>query len=68
MKEKFKELTEKYPSLSSAMIFSKLVKGRKMQRSEITKWFGKLVDKEDYDKMDKNELRLFYYKLSNGLK
>jgi hypothetical protein len=68
MKEKFKELQEKYPNISSAMVFSKLVKDRKMPRSEIAKWFKKLVNPDDYDEMDKKELRVFYYKLSNGLK
>ncbi len=67
MKDKFKELSDKYPNLSSAMVFSKLVKDRKMPRSEIAKWFNKLVLPDDYDQMDKKELRVFYYKLSNGL-
>jgi len=67
MKEKFKELQDKHPNLSSAMVFSKLVKGRKMPRSEIGKWFNKLVSPDDYNKMDKTELRVFYWKLSNGL-
>ena len=68
MKEKFIELTKKNQQLSSAMIFSKLVKDRKMSRPEIAKWLDRLVDVNDYDNMDKKKLRVFYYKLSNGLK
>lgn len=67
MKEKFNELQEKYPSLSSAMIFSKLVKGRKMHQSQICKWFELLVDKQDHVGTPKKELTKFYYRLSNGL-
>jgi len=68
MKEKFKELTEKYPSLGSPIIFSKLVKGRKLSRNEVSKWFLKLVPHSDFVGTPKNELTEFYYQISNGLK
>jgi hypothetical protein len=68
MKELFKELQERYCNLSSAMIFSKLVKGRKLSNPEIRKWFSKLVLKEDWQGTPKDELIKFYYDLSNGLK
>jgi CRISPR/Cas system CSM-associated protein Csm2 small subunit len=67
MKEKFNELQEKYCNLSSAMIFSKLVKGRNMTNSEIRKWFKKLVNKDDWDGSNREEVVRFYVRLSNGL-
>lgn len=67
MKEKFEELKTKYPQLGDAIIFSKLVKGRKMSRNEISKWFLLLIPHSEYVGTPKNELTEFYYKLSNGL-
>jgi len=66
MKEKFKELAGKYSNLGEAIIFSKLVKGRKMSRNEISKWFLELVPHSEWVGTPKEELTVFYHKLSNG--
>lgn len=66
MQDKFEELKKKYPDLGNATIFSKLVKGRKMSRNEVSKWFLKLIPKEDWVGSPKNELVEFYYKYSNN--
>ena len=68
MKDKFKEIQEKNPNLSSAMCFSKLVKGRKMSKGDIRKYFNKFVDKADWVGTPKEELISFFLGLSNGLK
>jgi hypothetical protein len=67
MHDKFKELTEKYPGLGNAIIFSKLVKGRKMSRGEISKWFKELVPHQDWVGSPLEQLTVFYHRLSNGL-
>lgn len=59
MKEKFKELQENNPNLSSLLVFGRLIRmtpkedwgGRK-----ITNWFNKLVDKDDYLKSEKRQI------------
>lgn len=48
MQEQFKRIQEKYPNLSSAMCFVKLIKNKEMASWEIEKWFDKLVDKSDW--------------------
>ena len=74
MHDKFKELTEKYPDLGNAIIFSKLVNGRKMTRNEISKWFLELVPHQDWVGTPKEQLVEFYFehsqigKSTNGLK
>lgn len=68
MKETFKELQDKYQSLGDAVVFSKLVKKRKMSRNEISKWFMELVPHKEWVGTPKEELTEFYYKISNGLK
>jgi hypothetical protein len=68
MKEKFKELQEKNPNLSSAMVYSKLVSGRKMSKGDIQKYFTKFVDKADWQGTPKEQLISFYWGLSNGSK
>ena len=66
MREKFNELKDKYSNLGEAIIFSKLVKGRKMSRGEILKWFTELVPHSEWVGTPKEELTVFYHKLSNG--
>lgn len=65
MLDKFKELQEKYPNTGNPIIFSKLVRNRKMSRNEVSKWFIKLVPKVDWVGSPKDSLVEFYYKLSN---
>lgn len=65
MQEKFEELKAKYPDKGNAIIFSKLVKGRKMSANEISKWFLKLFPKEDWVGTPKEQIVGFYQKLSN---
>lgn len=66
MKQKFIELRDKYPSLSSAMIFVKLIKGQGYSKGIISKWFTQLVDKSDYDGQDRKALLKWLFEI--GLK
>ena len=68
MKELFKELQNKYPQLGDSVLFSKLVKNRKMSRNEVSKWFLELIPHKEWVGTPKEELTEFYYRLSNGLK
>lgn len=68
MREKFKELQQKNPELSTAMVFTKLIRGRKMAKGEILKWFNRLVEKEDYSGREKREVLSWMFNFSNGLK
>lgn len=68
MKDKFKELQDKYSQLGNPIVFSKLIKGRKMSRVEIGKWFRELVPHQDWVGSPLEQLTVFYHKLSNGLK
>ena len=65
MKDKFKELTEKYPNLSSAMVFVKLIKGKKMTVSQIEPLFDSLVDKSDWKGTPRKELLSWMQEFSN---
>lgn len=66
MQDKFEELKKKYPDLGNAILFSKLVKGRKMTVAQIEPIFDKLVDKSEYQGTPKKELLEFYSLYSNG--
>lgn len=61
MKERFKELSDKNPNLSSAMVFVKLIWGKGYSKPVIRKWFNLLVDKEDYERIEKESLLKWLY-------
>lgn len=47
---------DKNPLLSSLMNFSSAVRGQRFNKRSISDWFDKLVDKEDYDRKDKQDI------------
>jgi len=56
MKEKFKELQDRWPNTSSLLIYFRLIKltpKENWSRRNVTSWFNKLVDPEDYEKAEK---------------
>jgi len=64
MKEKFKELAEKYPNHSSLILFSRLVRmtpGEDWNRRKVRKWFNTLVDKDDYLTGEKKPILNFLF-------
>lgn len=56
IQRRFEGLQEKHPNLSTYIIFAKAVRGQRFTRPIMTKWFKKLVDKNDYDPKDRNTL------------
>ena len=56
MKKQFEEIQTKYPNLSSMMVFVKLIKGKGYPKSVISKNFGSLVDKADYEGSDRKAI------------
>ena len=60
MQDKFEELKKKYPDLGNAILFSKLVKGKKMTPKQVELLFDKLVDKSDWVGTPKKQLIEFF--------
>jgi hypothetical protein len=65
MKEKFKELQDKYPNLSSAMVFVKLIKGKGFSKNIISRHFSSLVDKDDYSGLEKRSLLKWLFEIGS---
>jgi len=52
------------PHWSSFICFGEVIENKKyLHRPTITKWFNKLVDKDDYSKNDKGEVLGFLFGL-----
>lgn len=48
MQDQFKKLQDKYPSLSTIMVFVKMIRNKRITDFELRKWFDILVDKSDW--------------------
>lgn len=66
MKEQFKELQNKFPNTSDFIVFNRMIKGKEYSKRVISKWFGLLVDKNDYLKSEKE--KVLKHTFENGLK
>ena len=49
------------------MIFSHAVKQQRFSRNMLSRWFNKLVEKDDYERSDKKKLVEHLSKLSSGV-
>lgn len=56
LREIFNTIVDKNPGLSTLICFSKAIAKRKYEPEYVTKWFKKLVDKEDYEHRDRDEV------------
>ncbi len=56
LRDIFDTIQDKNPGLSTLICFSKAIAKRKYEPEYITKWFKKLVDKEDYEHRDRDEV------------
>lgn len=56
IKRRFDNFRQKNPNLSTYISFAKTVRGQRFSRYAISKWFNKLVDKDDYSPKDRNQL------------
>lgn len=61
--ERFKKLSEKYPDLSSFIIFGRAIRGRRLGKLQIGRFFEKAVDRGDYSKSDKEDILNHFYQL-----
>ncbi len=56
VERRFNNIAMKNPNWSSYVCFSEAVAGQQFSRGSISKYFNKLVEKDDYDSEDKKEL------------
>ncbi len=56
IKRRFDNFQQKNPNLSTYINFAKAVRGQRFSRNAISKWFNRLVDKDDYSPKDRNQL------------
>lgn len=62
----FDVIQDKNPGLSTLICFSKAVAKRGYDSEYITKWFKKLVDKEDYEHRDRDEVLAWLQKYTTA--
>lgn len=55
----------RHPELGDFTVLMKTVKGQKYTKDTISRWFEKLVEKDDYSKEDKKHLMDNLLKLTN---
>ncbi len=65
IQRRFEAFKSKNPNLSSYVVLSHAVKQQRFSRDMISRWFNKLVEKDDYDSKDKRKLIQQLWKLSN---
>lgn len=65
IERRFKNISEKKPFWSSYLCFTEAIKGQKFTKPMISKWFSKLVEKDDYSKSDKKQILRQLEQLSN---
>jgi hypothetical protein len=65
---RFSNLEEKRPDLSSITNFAGAVKYQGFSADTIHRWFGKLVETDDYDRRDKRALLRGLVELSNPVR
>jgi predicted RNA-binding protein YlxR (DUF448 family) len=68
IERRFNKFNNKNPGLSTYINFSQAIKGQKFSKDLISRWFNRLVEKEDYDKKDKRGLIDYLVNLSNHSK
>jgi hypothetical protein len=68
IQRRFSNLQEKRPRLSSVMNFGTAVSGQGFSKEMIYRWFGKLVEKEDYEGRDKRAILQHLVLLSNPVR
>lgn len=56
VKDKFEKLKNKYPNLTSIMLFVKMVTGKRISDVQLRKEFDSLVDKEDWSGTPKEQI------------
>ena len=56
IQRRFSNIRDKNINLGDYIVFARAVKGQGFSKDMISRWFNKLVEKDDYDKKDKKAL------------
>lgn len=56
IKRRFKNFQTKSGGLSSYINFARAVSGQGFSENILSRWFNKLVEKDDYDKKDRKQI------------
>ncbi|NHZ84887.1 MAG: hypothetical protein GWP19_03290 [Planctomycetia bacterium] len=65
IQERFNQNVREHSGWSSFICFGDAIMNRNYSLYSVRKWFNKLVDEEDYDKVDKSSIIRFCKYLSN---
>lgn len=65
LERNFIKTVKRNPLWSSYVCFAVAVTKRKFKRSAISRWFYRLVEKDDYNKKDRKGLLIHLHDLSN---
>ena len=68
IKRTFEKLSKQHPDWSTYTCFAETVYAQLLNQKIISRWFNKLVDKDDYAKKDKNDILTFLGSLQKGLR
>lgn len=68
LERRFNNVAEKNPNWSSHTCFAEAVKGQSFTKQVISRWFNKLIEKDDYAKKDKRAVLGFLVGLSNPVR
>ncbi len=56
IERRFKNFQTKSGGLSSYMNFAQAISGQGFSENNLSRWFNKLVEKDDYDKKDRKQI------------
>jgi hypothetical protein len=68
IERRYNNITEKNPNWSSYTCFAEAIKGQSFSKQVISRWFNKLVEKDDYAKKEKRAVLGFLIDLSNPVR
>ena len=66
IERRYKSIEAKNPLWSLFICFAEAVKNQHFNRQAISRWFSKLVEKDDYSKSDKKQILNHLEDLSNS--
>lgn len=67
LERRFKNIAEKNPVWSSYICFAEAIKNQHFSKQTISRWFQKLVNKDDYARKEKRAILSHLDNLSNTL-
>ena len=68
IERRFKKIAEKNPVWSSYICFAEAVKSQCFSKQTMSRWFNKLVEKDDYTRSEKRQVLYYLVNLSNPLR